>query len=231
MVAALVTTMSSRGWRGPVSKLDISGDWGVKCRRQIASDVLAVAHAVVVLETSRPLGAGGFQPGRELGGPLAKDRRPGDSRSTAQMGKGRKPDCARQTGRPAVSQVLSARRRDLCRSLSRMAIVAGHVSLRQLPEVSGAMVARIPGPGRVCDGRGFSLTQSQFNAPPRTNGKPGSSFKPIVIPRRSTTATRPRRRGRCADWKSIRGQGGGVCVRTLLAGQFRGDHDRNALRL
>src|ERR1700752_4298260 len=77
MAAGLVTFDEQQGWRGPISKLDISGDWGVK-RADVKplSDISPWGMAVV-LETSDQSGGIGFQPGRELGGAISKERQTG----------------------------------------------------------------------------------------------------------------------------------------------------------
>ena len=60
-------------------------------------------------------------------------------------------------------------------------LVEGQYRLRQLPEVSGAMVAMDPWTGRVLAMvGGFSFDQSQFNRATQAYRQPGSSFKPLV---------------------------------------------------
>ena len=59
--------------------------------------------------------------------------------------------------------------------------VEGQYRLRQVPEVSGAMVVMDPWTGRVLAMvGGFSFDQSQFNRATQAYRQPGSSFKPIV---------------------------------------------------
>ena len=58
---------------------------------------------------------------------------------------------------------------------------AGTYALRQIPEVSGALVAMDPHTGRVLAlVGGWSYTQSEFNRATQALRQPGSSFKPIV---------------------------------------------------
>jgi penicillin-binding protein 1A len=55
------------------------------------------------------------------------------------------------------------------------------VPLRQIPEISGAIVAMDPYTGRVhAMVGGFSFDQSEFNRATQAMRQPGSSFKPIV---------------------------------------------------
>jgi penicillin-binding protein 1A len=57
----------------------------------------------------------------------------------------------------------------------------GQYQLRQVPQVSGAMVVEDPWTGRVLAMvGGFSYDQSQFNRATQALRQPGSSFKPIV---------------------------------------------------
>ena len=57
----------------------------------------------------------------------------------------------------------------------------GQFRLRQVPEISGAIVAMDPQTGRVLAMvGGFSYDQSQFNRATQALRQPGSSFKPIV---------------------------------------------------
>ena len=59
--------------------------------------------------------------------------------------------------------------------------IEGQYRLRQLPEVSGAMVAMDPWTGRVLAMvGGFSFDQSQFNRATQAYRQPGSTFKPLV---------------------------------------------------
>ena len=55
----------------------------------------------------------------------------------------------------------------------------GEYRLRQVPEISGAMVVMDPHTGRVLAMvGGFSFDQSQFNRATQALRQPGSSFKP-----------------------------------------------------
>src|ERR1700752_3715570 len=107
MVAGLVRYDEEQGYRGPLSKLDISGDWGVKLADVKSLSDVSPWRMAVVLETSDQSARIGFQPGRELGGAISKERQTGIitvegvkwAKATAGAGKGRAPT--------AVSQVLS----------------------------------------------------------------------------------------------------------------------------
>ena len=85
---------------------------------------------------------------------------------------------------------------------SRSTASAGQYRLRQIPEISGALVAMDPYTGRVCAMvGGFSFDQSAFNRATQALRQPGSSFKPFVYsaaldngytPRRSSSTSRSR---------------------------------------
>src|SRR6201993_1818983 len=77
MAAGLVKYDEAQGYRGAVSKLDISGDWGVKLADVKSLSDISPWRMAVVLETSDQSARIGFQPGRELGGAVAKDRQTG----------------------------------------------------------------------------------------------------------------------------------------------------------
>ena len=64
-------------WRGAMSKLDISGHWGVKLADIKSLGDISPWRMAVVLETSDQSARIGFQPGRELGGAVSKERQTG----------------------------------------------------------------------------------------------------------------------------------------------------------
>src|SRR6266545_3929887 len=186
MAAGLVNFDEAQGWRGAMSKLDISGDWGVKLAEIKSLGDISPWRMAVVLETSDQSARIGFQPGRELGGAISKDRQTGLitlegvrwARAASASARGKTPT--------SVSQVLSPG--DIIYADPLIAkdgsLVEGQFRLRQLPEVSGAMVAMDPWTGRVLAMvGGFSFDQSQFNRATQAYRQPGSSFKPLVYSR------------------------------------------------
>ena len=168
----LVQFDEAQGWRGPVTKVDVSGDWGVKL-----ADVKALADVspwrlAVVLEVGDQSARIGLQPGREPGGSVSKERDVGivplEGLKWAKSG-GKAVTKVGQVLNPGdVVYVEPAK-------------LAGQFRLRQVPEVSGAMVVEDPWTGRVLAMvGGFSYDQSQFNRATQALRQPGSSFKPIV---------------------------------------------------
>ncbi|HEY5964975.1 MAG TPA: penicillin-binding transpeptidase domain-containing protein, partial [Xanthobacteraceae bacterium] len=184
VAAGLVNFDEAQGWRGAMSKLDISGDWGVKLADVKSLGDISPWRMAVVLETSDQSARIGFQPGRELGGAVSKDRQTG--LITLDGVRWAKPVAAAPRGKPtttSVSQILSPGDVIYADPLFGKdgTPVEGQYRLRQIPEVSGAMVAMDPLTGRVVAMvGGFSFDQSQFNRATQAMRQPGSSFKPFV---------------------------------------------------
>jgi penicillin-binding protein 1A len=133
----------------------------------------------VVLEADDKSAKLGFQPPREPNGKLGKDRDTGtlalDGVKWAKI-KGRAPRKVSQLLNPGdvvyVAPASDKDKKDKDKS---------DWVLRQIPEVSGAMVVEDPWTGRVLAMvGGFSYDQSQFNRATQALRQPGSSFKPIV---------------------------------------------------
>ena len=112
--------------------------------------------------------------------------------------------------------------------------VEGQYRLRQLPEVSGAMVVMDPWTGRVLAMvGGFSFDQSQFNRATQAYRQPGSSFKPIVYSSALDNGYTPSTVVVDAPIEIDQGQGAGVWrPENFSAGKYHGPTTlRNALRL
>src|SRR5499427_8753490 len=77
MVAGLVRYDQEQGYRGAVTKLDISGDWGVKLADIKSLSDVSPWQMAVVLEVGDQSARVGFQPTRELGGAVNKQRETG----------------------------------------------------------------------------------------------------------------------------------------------------------
>src|SRR3954470_10790050 len=77
MTSGLINFDEVRGWRGATHKIDISGDWGVKLAEVKSLSDIAPWKMAVVLEVGDQSARIGFQPGRELGGAVLKDRQTG----------------------------------------------------------------------------------------------------------------------------------------------------------
>ena len=172
LVAGLVNFDETAGWRGPVSKIDISGDWGTKLAEVKALSDVAPWRLAVVLEVGDQSARIGLQPGREPGGFVSKERSIGilplEGVKWAKSG-GKAVAKVGQVVQPGDVIYVEAAKSE------------GQFRLHQVPEVSGAMVVEDPWTGRVLAMvGGFSYDQSQFNRATQALRQPGSSFKPLV---------------------------------------------------
>lgn len=183
MVNGLVNYDEAVGYRGPVTKIDLTGDWGPKLADVKSLSDVSPWRMAVVLETSDQSARIGFQPGRELGGAVSKTRDTGlvslDGVRWAKPAAGP----SRYKAPTSVAQVLTPG--DVIYVDPLMGkdgkVVDGQYRLRQIPDVSGGLVAMDPNTGRVLAMTGgFSFDQSQFNRATQAYRQPGSSFKPIV---------------------------------------------------
>ncbi|MFH1344811.1 MAG: penicillin-binding protein 1A [Pseudomonadota bacterium] len=235
MTAGLVKFDEANGYRGAVSKLDISGDWGVKLADVKSLSDISPWRMAVVLETSDQSARIGFQPGRELGGAVSKERETGivtiDGVKWAKAASGP----TRSKTPTKVSQVLEPG--DVIYADPLLAkdgsIVEGQFRLRQLPEVSGAMVVMDPWTGRVLAMvGGFSFDQSQFNRATQAYRQPGSSFKPLVYSAAMDNGYTPSTIVVDAPIEIDQGQGAGVWrPENYSTGKYYGPQTlRNALK-
>src|SRR6059058_2143876 len=146
--------------------VEIAGDWGPKLADIKSLSDISPWRMAVVLETSDQSARVGFQPGRELGGAVSKVRQTGivtlDGVKWAKPAAGpnryKTPTSVASVLKPGdviyVDPLFDKDGKE----------IEGQFRLRQLPEVSGAMVAMDPWTGRVLAMvGGFSFDQSQFN--------------------------------------------------------------------
>jgi penicillin-binding protein 1A len=234
MVAGLVRYDEEQGYRGPLSNLNISGDWGLRLAEIKSLSDISPWRLAVVLETSDQSARIGFQPGREFGGAVSKERETGLvsldgvkwARAASGAPKGKTPT--------SVSQVLQPGDVVYVDPLFREGKpVEGQYRLEQLPEVSGAMVAMDPQTGRVLAMvGGFSFDQSQFNRATQAYRQPGSTFKPIVYSTAIDNGYTPSSLMVDGPLEIDQGQGGGVWrPENFSSGKYQGPTTlRNALK-
>jgi penicillin-binding protein 1A len=176
LIDGLVAFDEQSGYRGPVSKVDISGDWGVKLADVRGLSDVAPWRLAVVLNVSDQAARIGLQPGREPGGAVVRDRLVGNIPLDGVKWAKQASDKFRPV--KAVTQVLNPG--DVV-YVEPNAQDATQFRLRQTPEISGAMVVMDPLTGRVLAiVGGFSFDQSQFDRATQAMRQPGSSFKPFV---------------------------------------------------
>jgi penicillin-binding protein 1A len=174
----LVKFDETQGWRGPVTKLVPAGDWGQKLAEVKQLNDITPWRLAVVLETADLSARVGLYPSRDGGGALSKERPTGTvsldgvkwAKPTEGPIKGKTPT--------KVSQILNVGDVIYVEPIDKD---ANTWRVRQVPEISGAMVVMDPATGRVLAMvGGFSYDQSQFNRATQAMRQPGSSFKPFV---------------------------------------------------
>jgi penicillin-binding protein 1A len=177
LIDGLVAYDRDQGWRGPVSKIDISGDWGIPLGAiDIPSDIMPWRLGVV-LEAGKDKAIVGLRPARQQDGTLTKDREAVEI--TLAEVKWAKVPTTKATAKAvtdivAPGDVIYVAPKDP-RKLD------GVWSLMQIPEVAGGLVAMDPHTGRVLAvAGGFSFAMSQFDRVIQAKRQPGSSFKPFV---------------------------------------------------
>lgn len=181
--AGLVNFDEGQGYRGALHQMEMTGDWGVKLAEYKSLSDIAPWKMAVVLESNDQSARIGFQPPRELGGAVSKDRVTGTitlegvrwAKAASGPTRGKAPTKVAQVLEPGdviYAEPLIAKDGKP---------VEGQFRLRQIPEVSGGMVVMDPWTGRVLAmAGGFSFDQSQFNRATQAWRQPGSSFKPLV---------------------------------------------------
>ncbi|MGZ9085957.1 MAG: penicillin-binding protein 1A [Rhodoplanes sp.] len=163
----LVRYDEAHGFRGAMNHIDISSDWGVTLAAIPALGDVKPWRLAVVLDVTGDAARIGLQPGREKFGEVARERETGLLTAEGMRWSGRTPRTALTTGDVIYVEPLAGR--------------AGQYRLRQIPDISGAMVAMDPHTGRVFSMvGGFSFDQSSFNRATQALRQPGSSFKPFV---------------------------------------------------
>jgi penicillin-binding protein 1A len=174
LIDGLVRFDENLGYHGAVTKVDLTGEWGAKLAEVRALGDVAPWRLAVVLETGDQSARIGLQPGRDPAGAVLKDRDTGTVPLEAV--KWAKSGTIKTVTK--VSQVLVPG--DVV-YVEPLAGKDGQWRLRQVPEISGAIMAMEPYTGRVLAMvGGFSYDQSQFNRATQALRQPGSSFKPIV---------------------------------------------------
>ncbi|MEW5422067.1 penicillin-binding protein 1A [Amorphus sp. 3PC139-8] len=176
------------GWRGPVTTVDLGNgaDWGARVGEVNAYSDLPEWRLAVVLSVDGNEAQIGLQPERLVSGALSIERERGripfKDVAWRRIQHGPKPgqDYAHYTGVRNMTDLLQ--RGDVVYVEKDESADGDDVyNLRQVPEVSGAIVAMDPHTGRVLAMvGGFSFAESEFNRATQAYRQPGSSFKPFV---------------------------------------------------
>ncbi|SEE50995.1 penicillin-binding protein 1A [Rhizobiales bacterium GAS188] len=168
LVDGLVRYDEQHGWHGVIQRIDVGRDWGEALAQVPVLGDVKPWQLAVVLDTNDLSANIGLQPPRLASGAVAPTR---------------------DTGTILSDNVKWARKGRLREILSSGDVVyvepldgkPGQYRLRQIPEVSGGLVALDPLTGRVfAMVGGFSFSQSEFNRATQALRQPGSAFKPIV---------------------------------------------------
>jgi penicillin-binding protein 1A len=164
----LVRFDEAHGWRGAVKKIPPTSDWGQILGEEKSYNDIKPWRLAVVLNVNANSAEIGLQPPREPSGALSKQRETGTI--TSQDG-----------GRLLKKNVAATLSAGDVIYVEPVEGKAGIYRLRQIPEVSGAIVAIEPYTGRVLAMiGGFSYDMSEFNRATQAMRQPGSAFKPFV---------------------------------------------------
>ena len=185
LMHGLIGYDTDAGWRGPVTRITYNGDWGPALAEVKALADVPEWRLGVVLSVGDQEAIVGLQPRRLVTGEISTEREravvPLDqSKWATRWAEGAKRGA---TGRGmasvvAIGDVIYVEKVEKAagggadRSIHR---------LRQVPEISGAIVVMDPHTGRVlATTGGFSFAESEFNRATQAWRQPGSSFKPFV---------------------------------------------------
>jgi penicillin-binding protein 1A len=168
LVDGLVRFDEARGWRGAQTHLNLTGrEWGIALAELPALGDIQPWRLAAVLVVAGGAAKIGLQPKREGSGQISRDREFGLVGPDGVKWTRRSVDKALNVGDVVYVEPIDGK--------------SGQFRLRQVPEISGAIVAMDPYTGRVhAMVGGFSYDQSEFNRATQALRQPGSSFKPFV---------------------------------------------------
>ncbi|MBV8448593.1 MAG: penicillin-binding protein 1A [Hyphomicrobiales bacterium] len=168
LVDGLVRYDESHGWHGVIQKVDLGRDWGEALAQVPALTDVKPWQLAVVLDANDLSAKIGLQPARLASGAVSPQRETGTITS----------DNVRWSRKGRLREVLSDGDVVYVEPLDGK---PGQYRLRQIPEISGGLVAMDPWTGRVfAMVGGFSFSQSEFNRATQALRQPGSAFKPFV---------------------------------------------------
>ncbi len=177
LMDGLVQFDRSKGWRGPVTKLDVTGDWGKALDAVESPPDIQPWRLGVVLKTEPTKAVIGLRPEKQQDGTLVGKR---EAVEIAFEEMKWAKSATKKVAPKAVTDVVSPG--DVIFVAPKdPGDVGGVWSLMQIPEVGGGIVALDPNTGRVLAVvGGFSFAMSQFDRAIQAKRQPGSSFKPFV---------------------------------------------------
>jgi penicillin-binding protein 1A len=165
----------NHGFRGPIAKIDISGNWPQTLSAVSPPPGLYDWKLAVVLATDAGVAKIGFADGSEGEIPLSELAWARHLGANHDLGPAiRKPGDALAGGEVVAVELLTKDQAGKDYPLHTY-------GLRQIPEISGAMVVMDPHTGRVLAVTGgWSFQISEFDRALQALRQPGSAFKPIV---------------------------------------------------
>ncbi|RUM98640.1 penicillin-binding protein 1A [Pseudaminobacter arsenicus] len=178
MQHGLVKYDTLRGYRGPVTSIDISGDWGPALSEVKDLDDVPEWPLAVVLESSDAGLKIGLKPKRQASGAIVEERERGTVAKEDMSFAMRHMVDGKRVKANSPADVLKPG--DVVFVEKKGGSESGYL-LRQPPAVSGGLVAMDPHTGRVLAMvGGFSYSGSEFNRATQALRQPGSAFKPFV---------------------------------------------------
>ncbi len=178
LIDGLVRFDRTKGWRGPVEKIELGGDWGSRLAEVEMLNDVAPWRLAVVLEVEDKRAVLGLRPEKLPSGVLDTNR------ESAEVPLEGLKWAREKTGRNAVGPEIKSA--DQVLSQGDVVYIGPSVDgkiweLMQNPEVDGAIVVMDPHTGRVhALVGGFSYAESEFNRATQAKRQPGSAFKPFI---------------------------------------------------
>ena len=167
LVDGLVRFDEAHGFRGAIQHVETAGDWGIPLAAIPALGDVQPWRVAVILEATDAAARIGIQPLREKSGELARERQTGTLTKDGMAWTRRTPKSALSVGDVVYVEPVEK--------------VPGTWRLRQVPDISGAILAMDPFTGRIfAMVGGFSYDQSEFNRASQAMRQPGSAYKPFV---------------------------------------------------
>ncbi len=182
LTKGLMSFDMNAGWRGAVAKIALEGDWGPALAEQKGLSDVPEWRLAVVLSAGDQEAQIGLQPARLVTGGVSTERERGiipldHMKWATRLAEGGK----RAGSGKGVASVLAPGDVVFVEKVTGAPGDRPIWRLRQVPEVSGALVAMDPHTGRVLAVTGgFSFAESEFNRATQAWRQPGSSFKPFV---------------------------------------------------
>ena len=167
LVDGLVRFDEAHGFRGAIQHVETAGDWGIPLAAIPALGDVQPWRLAVILEATDAAARIGIQPLREKSGELARERQTGTLAKEGMAWTRRTPKSALAVGDVVYVEPVEK--------------APGTWRLRQVPDISGAILAMDPFTGRIfAMVGGFSYDQSEFNRASQAMRQPGSAYKPFV---------------------------------------------------